>query len=598
MALPLVSRSRRLAVLAVAATALAASAARAANPGDLDPTFNGGSPVLLDLAQSAPRRTGLAAAADDGTGAVVAAGNTSDPNGMEAMVITRLTASGAPDAAFGSGGATVLQAGQGTGMSEPFSLAGSVAGRPGNAGWLVMGFGSASDARNALFAAAFLPNGLPDINYGNGGSVRVQPAGPAPQYTNGLKGAVAPDGTVYIAGVIEVNPTTGANRKLAVASITSLGQVATFFGNNGGSFVGTFSQYPGDTGSYGHAPLVIPGGVLVAGVTLAATSRQQVLLLRLTVGGQLDTTFAGGAGYRAVQVARAPGLDSAGNAIARGPDNSIYVAGAAADSDSRLAFSVTRFTPAGNLDTTFGAGGSKLVQTAVGSTRDFNSNAEAVAVQGDGRVLLIGSSGSQGSGGAEELVVLRLDTSGNLDPTFGMGGIVRLQASTDMTPATFGSGGTIAADGRSLVVVGATSVGTTAKGLVTRVLLEPFTPTTTTTTTTIPAGGCTDPLPLTRALCHLAALRADVASAVPAGRIRERLASLIASADDKARGAGGLAARKRRARLRKVGVLLGRFQHRLGSRPARHAIPADVAGGLHASADAILRDLHDALAGG
>lgn len=62
--------------------------------------------VLLDLAESVPKSTRFSGVADDGTDAVVAAGNTTDSNGTDAIVITRLTSSGAPDASFGSGGST------------------------------------------------------------------------------------------------------------------------------------------------------------------------------------------------------------------------------------------------------------------------------------------------------------------------------------------------------------------------------------------------------------------------------------------------------------------------------------------------------------
>jgi len=50
----------RTALLTLCALALEArEPARAASPGDIDPTFNGGGPVLLDLAQTLPRITDL-----------------------------------------------------------------------------------------------------------------------------------------------------------------------------------------------------------------------------------------------------------------------------------------------------------------------------------------------------------------------------------------------------------------------------------------------------------------------------------------------------------------------------------------------------------
>src|SRR5262249_29187109 len=150
-----------------------------------------------------------------------------------------------------------------------------------------------------------------------------------------------------------------------------------------------------------------------------------------------------GAGFRRVQAAakNQVGYNSGGQAIARDPaDNSIYVAGNADDSDERTAMAVTRFTPNGTLDTSFGTGGTKRVQTAPGTTRMDISSAIAVAVQADGKIVLAGQSTLPGGVQALEAIVLRLDATGNLDPTFGNGGIVRLQTSTATIPVTLPTG--------------------------------------------------------------------------------------------------------------------------------------------------------------
>jgi hypothetical protein len=71
----------RLAIALAAALALPAEPTRAELPGDPDPSFNRGQPVLLDLARGTPRRTWLNGAAVDAQGGIVVTGYASDENG-------------------------------------------------------------------------------------------------------------------------------------------------------------------------------------------------------------------------------------------------------------------------------------------------------------------------------------------------------------------------------------------------------------------------------------------------------------------------------------------------------------------------------------
>jgi hypothetical protein len=87
----------------------------ALGPGDLDPSFNGGAPLLLDLAQAAPGNTQCFDVKLDQAGRIVVAGDATDPDGKIAVAIARLTASGALDPTFGVGGRRVTQAGRGSG---------------------------------------------------------------------------------------------------------------------------------------------------------------------------------------------------------------------------------------------------------------------------------------------------------------------------------------------------------------------------------------------------------------------------------------------------------------------------------------------------
>lgn len=73
----------------------------------------------------------------------------------------------------------------------------------------------------------------------------------------------------------------------------------------------------------------------------------------------------------------------------------------------------------GDLDSGFGLGGK--VVTHVG----FGDRVEALAIQGDGKIIAAGQSGSRGIYDAFDFALARYNTDGNLDQAFGSGGIVR-----------------------------------------------------------------------------------------------------------------------------------------------------------------------------
>jgi uncharacterized delta-60 repeat protein len=94
----------------------------------------------------------------------------------------------------------------------------------------------------------------------------------------------------------------------------------------------------------------------------------------------------------------------------------------------------------GSFDPTFGSGGT--VTTIIG---DGDSGAADVAIQADGGIVTVGSATA---GGAGQVSLVRFDTTGTLDPSFGNGGIV-------LTPVGDGAAGTaVAVQADQKIVVG------------------------------------------------------------------------------------------------------------------------------------------------
>jgi uncharacterized delta-60 repeat protein len=81
-------------------------------------------------------------------------------------------------------------------------------------------------------------------------------------------------------------------------------------------------------------------------------------------------------------------------------------------------FAVARYTTAGNPDTTFGFGGQ--TKTSIDGKQ---SVATAAAVQPDGKIVLAGTVEMNTSTGGMSIAVVRYNSDGSLDTTFGTGGI-------------------------------------------------------------------------------------------------------------------------------------------------------------------------------
>ena len=162
-------------------------------------------------------------------------------------------------------------------------------------------------------------------------------------------------------------------------------------------------------------------------------------LARLLPSGQLDTSFGSGGSTTASNVGS---VDSAA-VIAVQPDGKIIYAGATGSSSGGTKWEVARFTANGALDPTFGTGGivtTEILNPAPTTITDESPN--AVLVQPDGKILVLGKvenfGGYRGTGSFFEQAVLRYSPNGTLDTSFGTGG--------EAQSTTFAGGGELGLD--------------------------------------------------------------------------------------------------------------------------------------------------------
>lgn len=134
--------------------------------------------------------------------------------------------------------------------------------------------------------------------------------------------------------------------------------------------------------------------------------------------GAIDTSYDGDSGSSNGIVRLDPGLgaDEFESAALRADGRAVLV-GTVRDGSARRDSLVVSLDPDGTTDGTFG-GGDGIVTIPVHATN--HDRARAVAVQGDGKIVVVGETSN---GADNDAYALRLLTDGTLDPTFGSGGI-------------------------------------------------------------------------------------------------------------------------------------------------------------------------------
>jgi uncharacterized delta-60 repeat protein len=241
--------------------------------------------------------------------------------------------------------------------------------------------------------------------------------------TQGAQGiTLQSDGKVLVVGTRD----TGNGDELTVARYKGDGQLDSSFGSGGISTV----TIGFDVGSYNNGSSITlqsDGSIFVAGTAHSNRENNHFTLTKLKSNGLVDTTF-GKLGSVVTYVATPPDSDRAYGVVVQ-PDGKILVAGETTIprtntlpfpgfySAGNVDFAVVRYTPSGNLDSTFG--GTGIVTTDMNLLED---RCYGIAIQPNGSIVLVGETfiyaPSTYSAGYTSFGLIRYKPDGTLDSTF------------------------------------------------------------------------------------------------------------------------------------------------------------------------------------
>jgi uncharacterized delta-60 repeat protein len=264
-------------------------------------------------------------------------------------------------------------------------------------------------------------NGSLDLSFGNAGKVITDFGANESAYSV----AIQSDGKIVVAGTIY----NGAAIDFAVTRYNTDGSLDNSFG------IGGKVTTDIDSTEYGTAVAIqADGKIVVVGYIV----NHDFVLVRYNTDGTLDNTFGNGGKL----VSDIPGTLGTVRSVVIQSDGKIVVGGDIYNWPNKD-IALIRYNTDGSLDNSFGTGG--IQTTAVGTNNDL---ATSIALQNDGKIVI---SASSIFGNYCDLTVLRYNTNGSLDNTFGNAGI---QTTSLSQYDDYGMSVAIQSDGK--IVVGGT----------------------------------------------------------------------------------------------------------------------------------------------
>ena len=331
--------------------------------GTLDPSFGTAGEVALTLVGGISDETHDVAIQADGKIVVVGEARPGGVNARNDFAIARFNTDGTLDTTFGTGGKTYVD------FSGSHDQANAVIIQP-DGRILAIGHAATVIGLNDFAAARLTSAGVLDPTFDSDGRVSVNVAG---DVDLAYAGALQADGALVIVGEVAANnsdsPDTGLVR------FTASGALDSTFGGDGIVRI----AYSPSADEASDVAIQSDGKIVIAGNILAG-STLDFLIARLNADGSRDNSF-GNAGVVTTPFGT---LQDFARAVAIQPDGSIVAAGQAS-ATTATDFGLVRLRSDGTFDSSFGGGGSLIV--------DFFGSSDAartLALQPDGKIVVGG----------------------------------------------------------------------------------------------------------------------------------------------------------------------------------------------------------------
>ena len=378
--------------------------------GDLDPTFGLAGKTIADYFGAdnpAGESSGATQVALQTDGKLVIAGGLggyglpiSSTSQSYRLGVERLNPDGSPDPTFGGGDGRVVLTFPGvTKRNFPFFGA-------------VEALGIGADGKIVVVSQVPGPYGIGQLIFA---ATRLNPDGTADATFDGDGFATYPFLT---------NPSPNAPKDLDQARSLAIGPDGSIVVAGSGPEISGFDYVDGQ---------------------LVVTGQADMMLIRIRPDGSLDTSFENGP--RFTDIPLEPGLnlvdfhDLSGASTERHDyasvvrllaDGSYLVAGSTEvepdtpgpygmpiPNSAEYDFAIAKLKPDGSLDPSFGLGGRLTLNLRPGP----NERAVDLAVQPDGKIVLLGTTPDATDRGSSDIAVIRLNPDGTLDPTFEGDGV-------------------------------------------------------------------------------------------------------------------------------------------------------------------------------